>query len=764
MAYFFLFLLFSLPLWAGELRLTVRDEAGLPVAAQVHLDSHTNGVERTAQATPEGRAIVRRLPFGIYHVRVTQTGFQTFGQMVEIQSALPVELAVTLTVAGVETTVEVTENQALIDEHGVALAHRVDSAALRDRAHSLPGRSLEDLINTQPGWLLEAGGVLHPRGSEYQTQYVVDGVALTDNRSPAFAPELEADDVQSLSVLTGTYPAEFGRKLGGVIEVTTARDARPGFHGKVSAGGGSFDTVDGYAGGQYGWSSNTLSISARGASTARYLDPPVEQNFSNHGATTNFALHYERDISAADRIGLIVRHGEVRFEVPNEFLQQQAGQRQDRQSTESTVLLSYQHIFSPRVLGELRGMFRDLSADLRSNELSTPIAAAQERGVREEYVKAAVSGHAGGHELKAGFEQTYGRLREAFQYSITDPTQFDPRTPPQFTFAGRRGDSEQAAFVQDLYRHGDLTLTAGLRFDRYRLVVSDSAFSPRLGAAYFWRPAGLLFRGSYDRAFQTPASENLLLASSTAVAVLSEQVVRLPVQPSRGNFFEAGVSKSLWQRVRLDAAVFERRGAHFADDDVLLNTGVSFPITFRKAEIHGVEAKLDIPRWGRFSGFLSYSNMTGTGYLPVTGGLLLGADAADSLTSRASFPVTQDQRNTARARARYQVAPRLWTAVNASYGSGLPVEFGGAREDAVAQYGERIASRVNFARGRVRPSFSLDASVGIDLRKTDAMTLRLQVDAANLTNRVNVIDFAGLFSGTALGPPRSVALRLAADF
>ncbi|HCC56914.1 MAG TPA: TonB-dependent receptor, partial [Solibacterales bacterium] len=555
-----------------------------------------------------------------------------------------------------------------------------------------------------------------------------------------------------------------GRKLGGVIEVTTARDARPGFHGKVSAGGGSFDTADAYAEGQYGWSSNTLSVSARGATTARYLDPPVEQNFTNRGTTTNFALHYERDISADDRIGVIVRHGMARFEVPNEFLQQQAGQRQDRQSTETMALLSYQHIFSPSVLGDVRGMLRDLSAGLRSNALSTPIAASQDRGVREEYVKASLSAHQGGHELKAGVEQTYGTLREAFQYLITDPTQFDPRTPPQFAFAGRHGDSEQAAFVQDLYRHGNFTLTAGLRFDRYRLVVADSAFSPRLGAAYFWRPAGLLLRASYDRVFQTPASENLLLASSTAVAALSDQVVRLPVEPSRGNFFEVGVSRSLLQRVRLDATVFERRAAHFADDDVLLNTGVSFPIAFRKSEIHGVEAKLEMPRWGRFSGFLSYSNMTGLGYLPVTGGLLLGSDAASSLSSRASFAVTQDQRNTARARLRVQALPRLWAALSGTYGSGLPVEFAGERQDAVDQYGERLASRVNFARGRVRPSFSLDGSVGIDLHKTDAMALRLQVDAANLTNRLNVIDFAGLFSGTALAPPRSVSLRLAADF
>ena len=49
---------------------------------------------------------------------------------------------------------------------------------------------MADLINMEPGWLLEAGGVLHPRGSEYQTQYVVDGIPLTDNRSAGFAPEI----------------------------------------------------------------------------------------------------------------------------------------------------------------------------------------------------------------------------------------------------------------------------------------------------------------------------------------------------------------------------------------------------------------------------------------------------------------------------------------------------------------------------------------------------------------------------------------------
>jgi hypothetical protein len=197
---------------------------------------------------------------------------------------------------------------------------------------------------------------------------------------------------------------------------------------------------------------------------------------------------------------------------------------------------------------------------------------------------------------------------------------------------------------------------------------------------------------------------------------------------------------------------------------LLLNTGLSFPIAFRKAEIRGVEVKVELPNWGGLSGFVSYSNMIGSGFLPVTGGLFLGDNAGRALSPSGAFPVTQDQRNTARSRFRYQVAPRLWLAVGASYGSGLPVEFDGNAEDAIAQFGKRIVDRVNFSRGRVRPAFSLDGSAGAVLYKKEKQSVRLQADVLNLTDRLNVINFAGVFSGTALASPRTIAVRLQTEF
>ena len=154
--------------------------------------------------------------------------------------------------------------------------HNIGADLLRDRPASAPGRSLIDLVNTQPGWLLEANGILHARGSEYQVQYVVDGIPLRDNRSPAFAQSLGVEEFESMTVRTGGYPAEFGSKLGGVIELSTARDARSGFHGMASLEAGSFATVNGYASGQYSTGATTAGVGLERMATDRYLDPPNE--------------------------------------------------------------------------------------------------------------------------------------------------------------------------------------------------------------------------------------------------------------------------------------------------------------------------------------------------------------------------------------------------------------------------------------------------------------------------------------------------------
>jgi outer membrane receptor protein involved in Fe transport len=276
---------------------------------------------------------------------------------------------------------------------------------------------------------------------------------------------------------------------------------------------------------------------------------------------------------------------------------------------------------------------------LSSNARATPIAAFEDNGFREGYFKSTVSMHRGRQEWKAGLESDATFLRERFRYQITDASRFDPGTPQSFRFPALSPGSvrglnlEQSAFLEDSVRLGKWSLSAGLRWDHYQLLLNQNAVSPRLGIARHVSSADLVLHASYDRAFQTPDFENVLLSSSSAVTSLGPHVLRLPVQPSHGDFYEIGVTKGFFKKASLDVNYFRRNLNNFADDDQLLNTAVSFPVAFRKAKVYGAEGKLAVPHWGRFSGYVSYSYMVASASLPVTGGLFLGDEATQALSN-----------------------------------------------------------------------------------------------------------------------------------
>jgi hypothetical protein len=513
--------------------------------------------------------------------------------------------------------------------------------------------------------------------------------------------------------------------------------------------------------------------------TAHYLNPVVPENYTNRGTTGDFSASFERDLTPKDRLTLSVRHELARYEIPNEQLQEFPGgqdppgntaQLQTADNFETMGIASYQHIFSSNVLANVRGMVRDNSNDLDSNNGAWPIAAFQHNDFKEGYFNTSVSIHQGNQEWKAGIESDNLFLHENFSDIITvnanDPNNpFDPGTPATFAFTGSRPDLEQAAFVQDLVHAGNWTVSAGLRWDHYQLVVNQNAVSPRFSVARYFPRANLILHASYDRVFQTPSFENILLSSSSQVTSLDPSVLRLPVEPSHGNYFEVGVSQSFFGQFRYDANYFRRYVNNYADDDQILSTAVSFPIAFRKAILYGAEAKVELPHWRRFSGFLSYSYIVGNAWFPVTGGLFLGDDATSAVTQLTGhFPDSQDQRNTARARVRYQLMPRFWIAGGMEYGSGLPFDFDGTEPQALAEYGAAVVDRINLESGRIKPTLAVDASMGAEVYKTEKLAINFQADGEDLNNRLNVIDFGGLFSGNAIGPPRSYSLRLAATF
>jgi hypothetical protein len=813
---YFAFFLLALPLLAqsnsGELRLRVSDPTGLAVKTTVEIVSEANEYRNRFDTDDDGLLVAKRLPFGLYSIRIQQPGFADLSEPVEIDSAIPSERSVHLSLPAVNTSITVKDANTLIDPYRAGAVNEIGSETIQARVTSLPGRSLQDLVNSQPGWLYEGNAVLHPRGSEYQTQFVVDGIPLTDNRSPSFGPEIEADDADSLTIYTAGIPAEYGRKMGGVVELNTLRDSQAGLHGEAVLSGGSFDTAGAFARIQDTFGKNTIGASASGAMTAHYLNPVVPENYTNRGTTGDFSLSFERDLTSKDHLTLGVRHELSRYEIPNELVQQNGaflpnqnnttgcppvppsqepndcvfvpgGQLQTGDNFETMGSVSYQHVFSSDAIGALRGMARDNSNDFYSNPASWPLIATQHNDFKEIYFNGSVSVHHGRQEWKAGIESDAIFLHENFNYVMPDCANLsDPQCPialgildagaTTFAFAGSRPDLEQSAYLEDAIRLGNWAINAGLRWDHYQLLLNQNAVSPRIAVSRYFPSTDVNIHASYDRIFQTPSFENILLSSSPSAEALDTSVpaVQRPVQPSHGNYFELGATKALFGRLRVDTNIFRRDVNNYADDNQVLSTGISFPIAFSKAVLYGAEAKLEVLQWRGFSGFASYSYIVGNVWNPVTGGLFLGDDATAADTQLTGhFPDSQDQRNTIRARVRYQVVPRFWIALGCDYNSGLPFQPDLTPQQYATEYGQVVINHLNFPQnpidtGRINPYFTQNASAGFELYEREKRSVRLQADVQNLGNTLELIDFGGLFSGNAIGPSRSYSLRLQTTF
>jgi len=791
----------------GELRLAVTDPTGSHLRSTIELVSQGNDYRNTLTTDDQGNLDAKRLPYGIYQIQIRSQGFADTSESVDIRSALPLDRTIRLNIGSVSQSVKVSTSGTLVDPYRAGSVNEMGLETIENRLTALPGRSMQDLVNSEPGWLYEGNAVLHPRGSEYQTQFVVDGIPLTDNRSPGFGPEVEAEDVQSLKIYTAGIVAEYGRKMGGVVEVNTLKNEDPGFHGQLTLFGGTYATGGINTQDQYTWKRNTLVVAASGNMTEHYLNPVVPENYTNNSTTGSFSTKYEWELTQKDRLTLIVRHELARYEIPNELVQQNGGwlpnsnntvgcptvpvpdepsdcvfipggQLQTGDNFETIGSASYQHIFSSNTIGWLREMVRDSSNDFYSNPSSWPLIATQHNDFKEIYFNGSGSTHHGRQEWKAGVESDTIFLHENFSYVMPYCANLsDPQCPialgildagaTTFAFTGSRPDLEQSAYVQDLIRLGNWTVNVGLRWDHYQLLLNQNAVSPRVAMSRYFPTLGLNLHMSYDRIFQTPSFENILLSSSPAAESLDTSVpaVQLPVQLSHGSYYELGLTKAFLDKLRVTANIFRRDVNNYADDSQILSTGISFPIAFRKAILYGAEGKLEVQNWRGFSGFASYSYIVGNVWNPVTGGLFLGDDAASAVTQLTGHsPDSQDQRHTVRTRVRYQAAPRLWFALGSDYNSGLPFQPDLTPQQYATVYGQVVISHLNFNRDRISPYLTENASVGAELFRREKTSMRLQGDAQNLSNKLELIDFGGLFSGNALGPSRQYTFRLTTTF
>lgn len=775
----------------GTIQGTVKDPNGALVAgATVTVKQTLTGYEQTAQTDTQGAFKLVNVPFNTYKVRAEAPGFQGGEESVDLHSNIPYSLDLKLSLGETAASVNVTgDSAALVEPDRTSSDTDISQSLIERQAGATPSRGIEAIVASAPGFATDDNGRLHPRGSESQVQYVVDGVPITDNLSAIFSTSLDARTLRTAEVLTGGIPAEFGDKLAGVVNINTRSGLETPTQGGISISGGSFST--GEIGADFSTRTKKFGFLTNLSATTsqRFLDPPTIENFHNFGRTAKgfFRLDYQFNERNSLRGTFLI--GGSNFQVANRLEQQSAGQDQRQRLRDNSEFITFQHIFSNDTLGQFSFFNRSGTARLTSNPESTPVAAFQDRKLENIGGIASIAMTKKGHNIKFGGQFTITPVREGFSFYPTEPfddlvdengnvfqnpvNNFTAANP--FIFNGRRTGRTLSAYVQDhftLFRN--FTVDAGVRYDNYRLVIKDDGFSPRIGIAYFIPRTQTTLRASYNRFFQPPPAENLLLASSAEASTLSPLTVIQgqsgvrPILIDRENVFEVGAQQQLSPFIRLTLSVYQKRIQNFADKDQFFDTGIIFPITITRGRVTGEELRLETADIRGFRGSLSYANARAYGVTPISGGLFLG-EAVQSLNEPGLiFAADHDVRNTAQFQLSYNNKPTgIYAIFSGRYDSGVPtdVEPGTTLANFVAQgFDPRLYDELDFQRGRVRPRTILNFSVGADIFRRERTTLNLQFDIQNLTNELFLYNFESVFSGTHVGYPRLFSGRMSLRF
>jgi Carboxypeptidase regulatory-like domain/TonB-dependent Receptor Plug Domain len=307
---------------AGSILGTVADPSGgAIVGAKVEIVNVVSGYTRSTTTGGDGTFRFANVPFNPYHMTVTSTGFATYMQDVEVRSSVPTNLQVALAVKSEVTSVTVEASGGDLVENDSTFHTDVDRNLFKNVPLESQSSSVSALVTqTTPGVAADSNGLFHGLGDHASNSFSVDGQPITDQQSKVFSNQIPSDSIQSLEVISGAPPAEYGGKTSLVIVVNT----RSGLgvtepHGEVTASYGSFGSVNGGFDLAYGNDKWGNYISANGLNTGRFLDGPEITVFHDKGNEQNFFDRVDYKPTQADTISINFGYSRSWFQTPNSY-------------------------------------------------------------------------------------------------------------------------------------------------------------------------------------------------------------------------------------------------------------------------------------------------------------------------------------------------------------------------------------------------------------------------------------------------------------
>ena len=305
---------------------TILDPSGATVAnAVVTIHNSVSQFERSATTDSAGKFSFPNVPFNPYHMSVTATGFAPFAEDVEVRSSVPVEVKATLALAGSMTTVTIEGGEDLV-ENDSTFHTDVDRALFEKLPLESSSSSVSSLVTlSTPGVAADSNGLFHGLGDHAENSFSVDGQPITDQQSKVFSNQIPLDSIQSLEVISGAPPAEFGDKTSLVIKVTTRSGqgvTTP--HGSFTTSYGSFNSPEAGFDLAYGNQKIGNFIALSGLDSGRFLDPPEFKVMHDNGNEENLFDRVDYQLSNNNSIHLNLGYTRSWFQTPNSYDAQNA--------------------------------------------------------------------------------------------------------------------------------------------------------------------------------------------------------------------------------------------------------------------------------------------------------------------------------------------------------------------------------------------------------------------------------------------------------
>ena len=701
---------------SGTISGTVTDPTGavLP-GATVTILNPVSQYQRTATTDDAGHFQFTNVPSSSYHMTVTMKGFGSYVHDVEVRGGMPVTVPVSLSVGTAATTVEVTGED--LANNMATMDTEVDRKAFEEIPLESMSSGLSSLVTLEsPGVTADSNGMFHGLGDHAENSFSVDGQPITDQQSKAFSNQLPDTAVQSMQVIEGAPPAEYGDKTSLVIQVTTRSgqgDTKP--TGQVNYSYGTFGSSSGGFDLGYGKQNWGNFLSVDGLNTGRFLDAPEFVVFHDKGNEENSFDRVDYQIDTADSVHLNLNYSRSWFQTPNTYDNLNAGGvnlagaavsgQTDQRSKIGTIDISpsYTRVISQKSVWNLGAYFRkdnyhyyasgDPLADLGPVQQES---IGQDRSLTNEGVHTDISYTKGPNNLKLGamYEQT--PLEESDTLGIVNPGYLNslgcmagnvPTGPPcttlypydltrggsYYDFPGHTDVKELALYAEDQITAGNWLFNVGIRGDIYNGLTDATQAEPRLGGSYSIHKTNTVLRASYARTLETPFNENLVLSSRGCLNAVVNPLLLCQagnsgaLAPGYRNEYHAGLQQVAGRHFVVSGEYIWKYTNNAYDFSVLGNTPITFPIEWHNSKIPGFALRANVTPWRGFSAYAVMSSVAARFFPPQVG----GAGATVGQTGL-PFRIDHDERFNETTHFQYQLPGRHspWYSLNWRFDSG----------------------------------------------------------------------------------------------